>query len=249
MPQSVFDVGDPITSRLTLGVTPDGTTTTAISVKRPDGTAIAGLIPSGWVGDEKTVQCFATNDGAAGSPTDLADGDWLVVWYIGGTGASVTPKVYSVQPLPGTTDRPAWRPFLAEVADFTPWLTLDTTIPGADTFLGTFTGTTYPDDDQVRRHINRVEEPIAGRWPGLSSRLHQQARSYVAVRTAANLARAFGRTPEQLAEADSLSAEANRMWTEFGRLADDDTSGDPTATGQVPVWAMPTPVSWGDQYL
>jgi hypothetical protein len=38
MPQTVYDVGDPITSRLKLGVTPDGTTVATVAVQRPDGT-------------------------------------------------------------------------------------------------------------------------------------------------------------------------------------------------------------------
>lgn len=248
MAQTVFDVGDPITSRLKLGITPDGTSTRAVTVTRPDGTVITGLTPSAWVGDETTVQWFATNDGTVGAAKDAADGDWLAVWTIGGTGASVTPKVYSVQPLPGTTDRPVWRPFLSEVADYVPWLTLDTTVPGGDTFLGTFTGNTYPTDEQVHRHISRVEEPINGRWPDLAAGTHKLARAYVAVRTAANLARAFPRTPNDLAEANSLAGEADRMWADLTQLADDSTTA-PSGTGQVPIFAFPAPSVWGDQYL
>ena len=108
MVQSVFDIGDPITSRLKLGVTPDGTTSATVSVRRPDGTALTGLIVSAWGGtdgDEKTVQWFATNDGSAGAATSEADGDWLAVWTVTGKGASVTAKVYSVYPLPGTGER------------------------------------------------------------------------------------------------------------------------------------------------
>jgi hypothetical protein len=71
MPQTVFDVGDLITSRLNLGVTPDGTTAAAVVVKRPDGVVITGLNTSAWAGMEKTVQWWATDDGTA-SGTKLA---------------------------------------------------------------------------------------------------------------------------------------------------------------------------------
>jgi hypothetical protein len=250
--QTVFDVGDPITSRLKLGVTPDGTTNATVSVRRPDGTALTGLIISAWggtAGDEKTVQWFATDDGAAGSTTGEADGDWLAVWTVTGRGASVTPKVYSVYPLPGTSANASWMPFLREVADYVPWLTLDTTIPGGDTFLGTFTGNTYPSDEQAVRHVERVARPITERWPDLPSTVFELARTYTTLRAAASLARAFPRTSGDTATADALDKQADAAWARFVQAADDATSNNPTATGQQPVWAFPEPVAWGDAYL
>lgn len=249
--QSVFDAGDPITSRLKLGVTPDGTTTVAVTVRRPDGTALTGLIVSAWggtAGDEKTVQWYATNDGSAGAATDLAAGDWLAVWTVGGKGASVSPKVYSVYPLPGTARAAAWMPFLREVADYVPWLTLDTATPGGDTFLGTFTGTTYPADEQAVRHVERVVRPISERWPDLPTTVYELARTYVTLRAAASLARAFPRTSGDTATADALDRQADTAWTSLVSAADDATTA-PTATGQVPIYAFPVPVSWGDSYL
>lgn len=251
MAQTVFDVGDPITSRLKLGVTPDGTTNVSVAVRRPDGTALTGLIISAWGGtdgDEKTVQWFATNDGSSGTAVDLADGDWLAVWTVTGKGASISPKVYSVYPLPGTTGNPEWMPFLREVADYVPWLTLDTTRPGGDTFLGTFTGNTYPTDEQAVRHIERVVRPINERWADLSSSVFELARSYVTLRAAASLARAFPRTSGDPSNADALDKQADSAWALLVKAADDATSS-PTGTGQVPIWAFPEPAAWGDSYL
>jgi hypothetical protein len=250
MAQSVFDVGDPITSRLKLGVTPDGSTNATVRVYRPDGTLIVGLTQTAWVGDEKTVQFYATDDGTAGGTVTagVSDGDWLVIWAVTGTGASVSPKVYSVQALPGTASRPRWMPFLSDVADYAPYLTLDSTVPGAQTYLRTFTGNTTPTDDQAQRHIARVAEPIQDRWPDLTADLYRSARTYVTLRAAANIIRAFGRTAEERAGAADLTTQADAAWAEFVSLANDSTTS-PTATGQVPVWAFPTPVAWGDQLL
>lgn len=251
MPQTVFDVGDPITSRLTLGLTPDGTTSVTVTVRRPDGTAITGLTTSGWLGaggDEKTVQWFATDDGTVGGTTLAAAGDWLAVWKIIGTGANTLAKVYSVRPLPGTSTYAAYLPFLSEVGDYVPWLTLDTTAPGADTFLGTFTGATWPSDEQVHRVTMNVARPITARWPALSSTLYDLARSYIALRTAAQLARAFPRSENDLTLADRLASEADSLWSTLTELSDNATANDPTAVAQAPVWAFPEPVSWGDDY-
>src|SRR5690242_12370678 len=116
MPQTVYDVGDPIPSRLTLGVTPDGTTSVTVAITRPDGTVVGPFSPAGPVGDEYTVQFFATDDGTASGTKVSAAGDWLAVWTVSGKGASVTPKVYSVAPLPGAATRATWSPFLSDVA-------------------------------------------------------------------------------------------------------------------------------------
>ena len=251
MAQTVFDVGDPITSRLKLGVAPDGSTVVTVTVTRPDGTPIAGLTPSGWTGvdgDERTVQWYATNDGTPSAAVDLADGDWLAVWKISGTGASVSAKVYSVYPIPGQGSLPAWQPFLREVADYVPWLTLSTVIAGGDTFLGTFTGDTYPTDEQAVRHIERVVRPIGQRWPDLTADLYEQARTYVTLRSAASLARAYPRTSGDTDTADALDKQADAAWALLVKGADD-ASTSPTGPGQVPVYAFPEPVAWGDQYL
>ena len=246
MPQTVFDVGDLITSRLKLGVTPDGSTVASVVVRRPDGTALAGLATTAWAGDEKTVQFYATDDGTAGGTATpgVADGDWLAVWTVTGTGASVTPKVYSVAPLPGTGIRPAWSPFLAEVADFVPWLTVDTVTPGSTAFLGTFTGQTAPSDEQAQRHVDRARTVVAARLGTIGADLQPLARSVVALKAAASLARSFPRNRADVDTADQLTAQAAEAWTELKAAVDVADTAPALTPG--PVMYAPAPNWWGD---
>jgi hypothetical protein len=256
MPQTVYDVGDPITSRLKLGVTPDGTTVTTLTVYRPDGTVVSGITPSGtWsgtAGDEKTAQWYATNDGTAGGTVTagLADGDWLAVWKVTGTGASVTPKVYNVAPLPGAALRVAWSPFLSDVADHVPWLTVDLRTPGDQTYLGTFTGWTAPTDEQAQRHIDAaasIVAPIVGVIPAASQpQIYRLARTATALRAAATLARAFPRNNRDIDTASALLADAKTALTSL----DDATANlGANPVNAVPVLYAPDPVWWGDVNL
>lgn len=246
MAQNVFDPGDPITSRLKLGVTPDGTTIATVTVQRPDGTAIAGLTPSGWAGDEKTVQFYATDDGTASGPVINAGGDWLVVWRVAGTGASVAPKVYSVQPLPGATTRVAWSPFLSDVADHVPFLTMDLTAPGSQTWLGTFTGVTSPTDEQAQRHIDQAVAIVGAGLGTLTGALPRMARSVAAIWAAASLARAFARDDTQRSLAADLASAASAQLTTLKQAAD---NAGADSLSPAPVMYAPDPVPWGDRLL
>jgi hypothetical protein len=245
MPQTVYDVGDPITSRLKLGVTPDGTTTPAVTVQRPDGTAIAAT-PGAWAGDEMTVQFYATDDGTPTGTVLDAAGDWLVVWSIGGKGASVTAKVYSVAPLPGTGTRPSWSPFLSDVADHVPFLTIDPTVPGEQVYLGTFTGSTSPTDEQAQRHVDQAVAAVGAGFTVLTGQLPRMARAVAAIRAAATLCRAFARTADERAKADALERQAAADLKVLVAAVDNAgaSSLDPR-----PVLIAPDPVQWGDNLL
>jgi hypothetical protein len=247
MSQSVFNPGDPITSRLKLGVVPDGTTAASVVVRRPDGAVISGLTPSGWVNtDEKTVQFYATDDGAAAGTTVASSGDWLVVWSVLGAGASVTPKVYSVSALPGTTTRPVWSPFLSDVADHAPFLTMDTRTPGAQTWLGTFTGWTSPTDEQAQRHIDSAASIVGAGFGTLAGTLPRMARAVTALRAAISLIRAFARGPEDLALADALERQLAAD-TKALQAAVDNAGADTLSAA--PVLYAPAPVPWGDDLI
>jgi hypothetical protein len=248
MPQTVYDVGDPITSRLKLGVVPDGTTTVTASVTRPDGTAIVGLTPSsGWTnGDEKTIQFYATDDGTTGASIDNAAGDWLVVWKVTGTGASISPKVYPVAPLPGATTRPTWSPFLSDVADFIPALTVDLTDPGSQTYLGTFTGSTSPTDEQAQRHIDAAVSFVGAGFGTLTGQLPRMARSVAAMRAAATIARAFSREPSYADLATSLERQAA---ADLRVLLEAVENASVTTLSSAPVLIAPEPVAWGDDLM
>lgn len=250
MTQTVFTAGSPITSRLKLGITPDGTTTVNVTARRPDGTAVSTTAPSAWggtAGDEMSVQWFATDDGASGSATLSAVGDWLVVWTVTGTGAVVAPKVYNVAPLPGTGTRPAWSPFLSDVADHAPFLTVDTLTPGSQLWLGTFTGATSPTDEQAQRHVDAAVAAIAARTGAIPSTLYGLARATAALRAAASILRAFARNRDDRDAAATLDARAD---ADLAQLVDGaETAGTVTPTGPAPVGIYPDPVAWGDCYL
>jgi hypothetical protein len=247
MAQTVYDVGDPITSRLKLGVTPDGTTLATVTVTRPDGTAITGLVPSGsWtgtVGDEKTVQFFATDDGTASGTVLAAAGDWLAVWKAAGTGASVTPKVYNVAPLPGTSTRPAWSPFLSDVADHVPFLTISQSVPGSQVYLGTFTGDTSPTDEQAQRHVDQAVAIVGAGFSTLTGQLPRMARAVAASWAAATLALAFARDQTGRDIAAALRAQAAAELKVLQGAVEN--SGESTLSA-VPVLNAPSPVPWGD---
>lgn len=247
MPQTVYDVGDPITSRLTLGVTPDGTTTAAVTISRPDGATITPVVVTGWTGDVKDAQFYATDDGTASGTTAASAGDWLAVWRIGGTGANVIAKIYNVAPLPGTSTRVAWSPFLSDVGDHVPWLTVDTTTPGGQFYLGTFTGDTTPTDEQAQRHVDEATALMRPAIPNISSGLYPAARAVAALRAAASLARAFARRPEDLNTADRLDARADSAWKVLIDAAE--SEGTQAGAPGVPHWSFPVPVTWGDTDL
>lgn len=245
MPQTVYDAGDPITSRLKLGVTPDGTTVATVTVQRPDGTAIA-VSPGAWVVDEKTVQFWATDNGTQSGTTLAAAGDWLAIWKVTGTGASVTPKIYNVAPLPGTGTRVAWSPFLSDVADHVPFLTIDLTAPADQVYLGTFTGNTSPTDEVAQRHIDNAVAIVGAGFGTLTGALPRMARTVAALWAAASLCRAYARDDATRALANSLSVEARAQLKVLNDAVDN--AGSSTLTA-LPVMYAPDPVPWGDSYL
>jgi hypothetical protein len=245
MPQTVYDPGDPITSRLKLGVIPDGTTSASATLLRPGNVSIP-VAPGAFVGDEATFQFYATDDGTVGGTVDASAGDWVAVWRVTGTGASITAKVYSVAPLPGTTTRPSWSPFLSDVADHVPFLTIDTTVPGSQLYLGTFTGYTSPTDEQAQRHIDQAVAVVGAGFGTLTGTLPRMARSVAAVWAAASLCRAFARDAETRAIANDLTMAAK---ADLKVLQDAVENAGSSTLSAVPVLIAPEPVAWGDYYL
>lgn len=245
--QTVYDIGDPITSRLALGVIPDGTTNVTVTIQRPDGTIVPPVVVSAWAADVKTAQFYATDDGTSAGTTLHADGDWLVVWRVTGTGANVAAKVYNVAPLPGASTRPGWSPFLSQVADHVPWLTVDTVTPGSQLYLGTFTGDTTPTDEVAQRHVDDAVALMLPAIPTLGVVLYPAARTVAALRAAASLARAFARRPEDVTAAAALEARADASWKVLVEAAENE--GSAAATVGNPHWSFPVPPVYGDVNL
>jgi hypothetical protein len=240
MPSTVFDVGDPINARLSLGVVPDGTTMVTVAVTRPDGTAIA---PPTVIGPVNVMEYTAQF-------TASMAGDWLVVWTVVGTGQGVQAKVFNVRALPSSSNtRPVWAPFLSDVGDFVPHKTRDLT-GGVDLILGTFTGATTPTDEQAHRILDGAITMVAGVTDlagtavgQLSPALYPLARRAAAIRAAADIELAF---PERTTDMSVYSALNARALAELASLQ---AAATHTGTGPVeatPVWDFPDPPNWAD---
>jgi hypothetical protein len=235
VPQTVFDVGDPLTSVLDLGVAPGGDTVVTLTVTGPAGQNVT-VSPGAFVGNFKTAQWYATDNGAAGGTITpgVADGDWLAVWRVTGTGASVTAKVYPVRPLPSASSgRPPWAPFLSDVADHVPWLTVDTVTPGSQVYLGTFTGRTTPTDEQVQRHIDQAVSIVGAGLGTLPASMYRMARGVAAIRAASTVALAFPRSRADLDTADRLAVRAASDLTVLTAAAEVAGSSPPASPAPV----------------
>jgi hypothetical protein len=235
MPQTVYDVGDPITSRLKLGVAPDGTTIVTVTVTKPDGTTqtgVAGPTRDGAT-DEYTAQWTADY---------LGGGDYVAKWTVTGTGAGVQAKVYNVRPIPSARTRVAWAPFLSSVGDYVPRLTIDTTTPGQAVPLGTFSGQTDPTDEQVMRLIDQAISTVAGPLVTVVPALYDLAGAVVSMRAAAAVQRAYARNPQDYAAADALDRRADASYAVLS------AANAANADGGAPLaeYAFPDPVPWGD---
>jgi hypothetical protein len=224
MAQTVFDLGDPIVSRLTLGVIPDGSTLVSVAILKPDGTALTPPSITGPTGQDYTAQFTAAQSG-----------DYVAVWTVAGTGAGVQAKVYNVRPLPDPSNtRPVWTPFLSEVGDFVPSKTRDITA-GSDVIFGTFNGLTHPDDGQAQRMVDKAVTGILSGIGTIAPSEYAQARSVAAIRAAADIELAW---PERSADLTLYTALSTRFELEWKKL-------DVLSTN-VPKWTMPDAPAWKD---
>lgn len=223
MAQTVFDLGDPIVSRLTLGVTPDGTTIASVVVYRPDGTSFSPAITG------PVVQDYTTPFTAAQS------GDYVAVWSVSGTGAGVQAKVYNVRPLPSpSSTRPVWTPFLSEVGDYAPNKTRDIT-PGSNIIFGTFNGLTQPDDGQVQRMLDKVCTGILSLLGTVAASQQAQAAAFAAVRTAADIELAWPERAADLTLYTALTVRADAEWKKMDELSTN-----------IPIYSFPDAPAWKD---
>lgn len=234
MPQTVFDQGDPITSRFKLGVTPDGTTTVSVQWLNPDNTTGTGSAPESVAVDEWISQLAATGTQA---------GDYVAIWTVTGTGASKAAKVYNVRALPGGRTRVVWSPFLSQVADYVPRLTVDTVTPGSAIPLGTFTGRTDPTDEQVQRLIDQAVARIAAPLITVAPALYDLATTVAALRAAASVQRAYARNAQDYGAASSLDEQADAA---YKSLVTANASATEPGGQAMPEWSFPSPSPWGD---
>lgn len=235
---TVYDVGDTITAVLRLDTQPDGGTTVGVEWTAPDGTTSTGTV-TGPVGRDCTSSIAADQVG-----------DWLAVWTVTGPGEGVTAQVYPVRALPSASDdRPAWTPFLSQVADHVPYLTVDTVTPGSALHLGTFTANTWPTDAQAQRLTDAAVTWVRGAIGTVASAVYDLAAQVAALRAAAAIARAYPRDDGDLAAAAALDARADADLIRLKTANDAAGGGDGSEVALLPVYSFPAPVPWGDDYL
>jgi hypothetical protein len=225
MAQTVFDLGDPITSRLSLGVTPDGTTAVAIAVYKPDGTLVSPTPTiTGPAAQDYTAPFVASQSG-----------DYVAVWTVTGTGAGISAKVYNVRPLPSPSNtRPIWTPFLSEVGDYAPNKTRDTSV-GSDIIFGTFNGLTKPDDGQAQRMLDKVCTGIISAFGIIAPSMYAQAAALACLRTAADIELAWPERPGDLTIYNALKIRIDFEWEQLEDLS-----------SNVPIYDFPDPPPWAD---
>lgn len=237
MPQTVYDVGDTIVSRLKLGVTPDETTQVSVEWRKPTGAAEAATSPAGPVnGDEWTSQI-----------TTSTPGDYVAVWTVPpGTGAGVQAKVYNVRALPDASDsRPDWAPFLSDVADYIPRLTVDMVTPGSAIEFGTFVGgVTTPSDEQAMRLIDKAVASVVATVGTVQPALTGLANTVASLRAAAAIQRAYSRSSSDQSIANDLDKRADAETARL--LAANAAAGASTPEALLPVYSFPQAPSWGD---
>lgn len=150
------------------------------------------------------------------------------------------------------TAGPVWTPELDAVADWIPARTLSSiATPGLEEYLGTFTSTTTPTDEQASRQIVNAVGHVQSRvGVTVDPALYDQARAATACLAAAYVELSYPTRDADLNTYDRLLAQANVMLDELVD-ANVAATGNPGSLGQtlLPQWSYPDPVSWGDQII
>jgi hypothetical protein len=149
------------------------------------------------------------------------------------------------------TPGPVWTPELDAVGDLIPARTLSSiNTPGLEVYLGTFTATTTPTDDQARRHVDAAVAQVLARCGVIDPTLNDYARVAAATRAAATIELAYPTKVGDLNTYDRLWAQSEVLLTD---LADNNTqsTGAPVSLAQslMPQWSYPVPVPWGDRLI
>ena len=150
------------------------------------------------------------------------------------------------------TPGPEWTPDLDAVADWIPARTLSSiTTPGEELYLGTFTDTTTPTDEQVSRQIIAAVAYVRSQAGAtIDPGLYDDARAAAACVAAAYVELAYPMRQPDLSTYDRLWAQAQTL---VSALADSNTAttGGAVSLEQslLPQWSYPDPVPWGDDLI
>lgn len=138
---------------------------------------------------------------------------------------------------------PTWAPSLEAVADYITSRTLDSSTPGDDTPLGTFTPTTYPTDVQVLRLIDGASSWLTNAVGTLVPALEDSASAIVAMRTAGLVELSYPERDADITIGPTLLNEANAA-LEGLKAANVAGGGVGVTVGATPLGHFPLPSCW-----
>lgn len=222
-----YEVRDPATGALT-----DATTTVAVT--KPDGTT---LTPA----PTPTHPATGTYDAAW---LTTAAGTWRWTWTATGAEQDVTDGAVYVWPV-GTVV--PWVPTRRQAAKYIAERTLPAD-QSTDVPLNDFTDATNPTAPQADEHIAAAVAWVASRVGTLGVSLYDDAAEVAAVRAAGMIELAYPVRNSDVDTATALLAQADRGRADLIFANEAAVGGDPP-DGLLPVWAFPTPVTWGDQLI
>lgn len=141
-----------------------------------------------------------------------------------------------------------WAPTPQQVATYVPWLTIDPTVPGSQTYLDTFTANTVPSATAAGLHIIDATNTVGVFLSDpLAVAIKPLATVAAALLAAYTLAIAYPRDPEN--DASRIAALLALYQAALKTLTDAAEDAGQSPASAIPVWYSPDPVPWGDALL
>lgn len=221
-----------------------------LSVQPGDGTTAGTLTvtaPEGGTDQAPAVAAGAPVDGVvtltAAAVTYDAAGWWVLHWEVTGTGAGEEDqRVFIVEsPVAGG---PTWTPGRSRVANYVFGRTLARDV---ETHQYTFDSSTMPPGIQVDRLIADAVATILARTGEVDASLGAAASVVAAKLVACSVERSYPaqQSEQSLTRARDICQDAAKSLDDLvvaNRKPDDPGN----ANALIPLYAFPTPVSWGD---
>lgn len=220
-----YEVRDPATGALT-------DATTAITVTKPDGTALSPA---------PTPTHPATGTYDAAWLTTVA-GVWRWTWTATGAEQDVTDGAVYVWPVGAVVP---WVPTRRQAAKYVAERTLPAD-QSSDVPLNDFTDATNPTAPQADEHIAAAVAWVSTAAGPVDVALYGDAAEVAAVRAAGMIELAYPVRNSDLDTAQALLTQADRGRADLIKANTGTGDGN---TGLLPVWAFPTPITWGDTLI
>lgn len=137
----------------------------------------------------------------------------------------------------------AWAPDLEDVADYVTSRTVDSSTPGSDEPLGTFSPDTYPTDIQVGRLIAGATQWVVNVTGDIVESLRDTAKDVAAMRAAALVEISYPVRDDDIEVANTLLEQARAARDEL--VAANRSAGGPGVSGTAaPVGSFPDARAW-----